>query len=153
MTINKMKHFPFLFILLIPVLSCREDDPAKLEVCGVKDPVRNLPWLKDLVEKTATGLEAKYSSITLVYLRDEPVFNYSSATMSCIGCVNYHCDGTRVDMKLYTEAERVAFKDNLFNKRGKRVVVWPGDLHFHLRFAHYLVKNQPWLLSPLTYLV
>lgn len=119
-----MKYLSLLLILLLPVLSCKEEDPDKsIEVCGVKDPVRNLSWLKDLIEKISQDKLGKFATITLLDLNGEPVFNYQSIEMSCIGCVTYHCDGSRVDMKFYTPA----FQDNLFNKKGPRVQIWPEE--------------------------
>ncbi|WP_031527512.1 hypothetical protein [Dyadobacter crusticola] len=119
------KTLPLLLLLLL-ALSCKEKKVAKnVEACGVRDPIHNLPWLRDLVEKAKQNKEANVMTISLVQLRGEPVINYTLSYMSCMGCYNFHCDGTRVDMGIYTEAEIREFQKNVWDEKGSRIVLWP----------------------------
>ncbi|KQS34078.1 hypothetical protein [Dyadobacter sp. Leaf189] len=119
------KALPFLLLALL-TFSCKEKNVSKnVEVCGVKDPIRNLPWLRDLVEKAKANKEDSAMTISLVELRGEPVINYTLSYMSCIGCHNFHCDGSRVDMSSYTETEIQEFQKNIWDEKGKRIVLWP----------------------------
>lgn len=44
-----LKNILLLLLLSISLVSCKEDENP-LEICGVEDPVENLPWLKSLTE-------------------------------------------------------------------------------------------------------
>ncbi|MCE7059540.1 hypothetical protein [Dyadobacter sp. CY343] len=118
------KMLPFLLLLL--VISCKEKNPnAELSACGVTDPVRNLPWLRDLVEKAKADKQADIMTIKLVEIAGEPVINYNLSYFSCIGCITYKCDGSRLDWEKYSQEELKEFQENISGDKGKHVVLWP----------------------------
>ena len=119
------KTLPFLIILLIS-LSCKDENPAsKLTACGVKDPIRNLTWLRDLIDKARADKQEDMLTVTLVEIGGEPVINYSLLHMSCIGCVAYHCDGSRLNWENYSQEELKKFQENIWGDKGKRIILWP----------------------------
>ncbi|KAA0989062.1 hypothetical protein [Dyadobacter aurulentus] len=119
------KTLPFLITLLIS-LSCKDENPAsKLTACGVKDPIRNLPWLRELMDKAKADKQEDMLTITLVEIGGEQVINYSLLHMSCIGCVAYHCDGSRLDWENYSQEELKEFQENIWGDKGKRIILWP----------------------------
>ncbi|GAB2797555.1 hypothetical protein GCM10027275_48800 [Rhabdobacter roseus] len=121
-----MKNTTILLLLLSLLFACRKDDPAaELSVCGVKDPARNLPWLRDIIKEAKRKNEENITTISLVEVRGQPIINYYVSYLSCIGCLSYYCDGSRVDLSTFTQAELRDYQDNLWTESGKRVVLWP----------------------------
>lgn len=115
-----------LFLFLIVVFSCKDKSvSSNLELCGVKDPVRNLPWLKTLIDEAKANNQDEHLTITLGKIKGETVINYSLIYMSCIGCVAYHCDGSRLDLSQYTQEEMNAYINSIWNDKGRGLVIWP----------------------------
>jgi hypothetical protein len=115
------------FLLLIILLSCKDKTPASAtEICGVKDPIRNLRWLRELVDEAKRKKEDGFMTIVAVEVGGETVINYYLSYMSCIGCVSYHCDGSRFDMSNYTQSEIQEYQKNIWGTSGNRVVLWPA---------------------------
>ncbi|SDE50210.1 hypothetical protein SAMN04487996_105219 [Dyadobacter soli] len=115
-----------LFFSLILVFSCKDKTVSStLEVCGVKDPVRNLPWLKAKIDSSKSKKAAEMLTITLAKIKGETVFNYSTVYMSCIGCVAFHCDGTRLDPKKYTPQEMQDYMNTILGDGTRGPVIWP----------------------------
>jgi len=115
-----------LSLLLILVFSCKDKDAAsRLEICGVKDPVRNLPWLKALIDDSKAKKHNDMLTITVGKIKGETVLDYSLIYMSCIGCVVYHCDGSRMDPSKYTEQELMDFMHTIRGDGTRGPVIWP----------------------------
>lgn len=120
-----MKNF-LLLLLLILVFSCKDNTvSSRLEVCGIKDPVRNLPWLKAKIDSSKAMKADEMLTITVAKIRGETVFNYSTIYMSCIGCVAYHCDGTRLDPRKYTPQEMQDYMNTILGGGTRGPVIWP----------------------------
>ncbi len=115
-----------LFLFLILVFSCNDDTlSSRLEVCGIKDPVRNLPWLRAKIDSLKAKGEADMLTVTLGKIKGEFVFDCTMIYMSCIGCSAYHCDGTRVDLSKYTQEEMKDFLATIRGEGTRGPVIWP----------------------------
>lgn len=115
-----------IFISLILLLSCKDKNAtSKPEICGVRDPVRNLPWLRDLVEEAKKKKQDQMLTLTAVKLGDETIVNYYLAIMSCIGCVSYRCDGSRIDLAKLTQQELVEYQNAVVSQTTGNVILWP----------------------------
>ncbi|MCE6991727.1 hypothetical protein [Dyadobacter sp. CY323] len=120
-----MKKSLPLILLLALMLSCKDKSPgSSLELCGVKDPVNNLNWLKALVDEAKTK-DPSYTTIVAVTVKGETLINYYVSIMSCIGCISYHCDGTRFDMSVLSQEESKQYQEDIWGEKGRRVVLWP----------------------------
>jgi len=121
-----VKTLVLFFLLIFSLLSCEHKSvTSKAEACNVKDPIRNLTWMQDLIEKAIDDKEANMLTITLLEFKGRPIFNYSTLYMSCFGCVNYECDGSRVDMSKLSEQELKEFWALINDASGKKTVLWP----------------------------
>ena len=115
-------------MLLALLLSCKDKSPgASLELCGVKDPINNLKWLKDMMDQARDKKEEKMITVVAVKLRGETIINYYALYMSCIGCIGYHCDGSRLDMSKYTQEEIQQYRKNIWEEKGDRIVLWSAE--------------------------
>lgn len=121
-----MKTLVLSFLLVFSLLSCEPKSvSAQTEVCNVKDPIRNLPWLHDLVEKAISDKEANILTIKLFEFKGRPILNYYTSYMSCYGCINYECDGSRVDMSELSEQDLEEFRAMINDVSGKNSILWP----------------------------
>ncbi|KAA6439457.1 hypothetical protein FEM33_14460 [Dyadobacter flavalbus] len=121
-----MKKFVLPVLIVCSLLSCKDKDvSSNVSVCGVNDPVRNLPWLKNLIEKAIDDKEANILTVKLLEFKGRPIFNYNTLYMSCYGCVNYECDGSRVDISKFTEQELKEFWALINDASGKKTILWP----------------------------
>jgi hypothetical protein len=119
-----MKASLFLIFLFLGMGSCKKDEPA-IEVCDLNDPVRNLPWLRNLVKQVQDKKETEITTITLTEIGSKPVINYYISYMSCIGCISYYCDGTKVDLSAFSSGEVETYYMNLSGQSGKNRILWP----------------------------
>lgn len=120
-----MKNF-LLSLFAIFIFSCKDRTvSSRLEVCGIKDPVRNLPWLKAKIDSSKAKKGNEMLTVTLGKMKGEIVFNCSTIYMSCIGCVAYHCDGTRLDPTKYTPDEMREFMNSIIGEGTRGPVIWP----------------------------
>nr|WP_295927915.1 hypothetical protein [uncultured Dyadobacter sp.] len=116
----------FLFLILILFFSCKDKTiSSDIEVCGVKDPIRNLPWLRTMIEDAKAKKQEDILTITMGKIKDEVVFDFSLIYMSCIGCNAYHCDGSRVDPSKYTHEEMMDFMNTIRGDGQRGPVLWP----------------------------
>ena len=120
----------FLFLLL--AVSCKKDrveeqltSPIQASVCDVKYPVRELPWLRKLVEEAREENKDKILTIKLYEVNGKPVFNYYLSYMSCFGCISYLCDGSRIDLSLLSVAEMDEYNNKIVRQTGNTTVLWP----------------------------
>lgn len=88
-----MKIFFALLLVTYTLAACKKDEAASVSACGVRNPARNLPWLKKLLDEerkngTDTGLR-----ITAFQYKGTTYFNYYQTYMSCVLCHVYDCSG------------------------------------------------------------
>ncbi|TLV03682.1 hypothetical protein [Dyadobacter luticola] len=114
-----------IFLLLLMLFSCKDKSVSAVEICGVRDPVRNLKWLSDKVEETKKNKEDEFMEIVAVKVKGETIINYHMMYMSCIGCYGFHCDGTPLDMTTLSQAELQEYQKNIWEESGKKIVLWP----------------------------
>ncbi|OJV15486.1 MAG: hypothetical protein BGO21_31350 [Dyadobacter sp. 50-39] len=118
------KLLPFLFIIFI--FSCKDATvSSRTEVCGVKDPVRNLPWLKAKIDSLKTEKQDDMLMVTVGKIKDEYVFDYTMTYMSCHVCVVYRCDGSRVDLSKLSQTEMEEFVRTVRGEKTRGPVIWP----------------------------
>lgn len=115
-----------LFLLLLITFSCKDlTVSSTLEVCGVKDPVRKLSWLKAKIDSLKAEKQDKMLMVTVGKLKDEIVFDYTMLYMSCHVCIVYRCDGTRVDLTKLTQEEMQELTRTLRGEKTRGPVIWP----------------------------
>jgi hypothetical protein len=97
--------------------SCK--DKHQDYICGVKDPVTELEWLKEWIKKAEIN-ENHYYDLSVIYLEtfnSQPVFYIYISASSCLFCEVYYCDGTKVK---FTTESLTEFSNNL--KKDK--IIW-----------------------------
>lgn len=121
-------------LLLVFVFSCKKDEmernksgAIKTTVCGVHYPVQELPWLRKMIEEAKDRKEDNVLTIKLVEVNGKPVFNYYTSYMSCIGCISYRCDGSRIDISKLSATEIQEYNNKLISGSGKVTVLWPEE--------------------------
>lgn len=126
-----MKTYAILLFLFLAV-SCKKDaldkDPTgavKASVCGVNYPMRELPWLRKIIEDAKTRKEENWVTIKLIDVNGKPIFNYYTDYMSCIGCISFYCDGSPVDTSKWTAAEMKEYQSKVITGIGQITVIWP----------------------------
>lgn len=120
-----MKSY-LLFLFLVLFFSCKDKTISSgIEVCGVKDPIHNLPWLKAMIEDAKANKQENILTVRMGKIKDEVVFDFNLIYMSCLGCVAYHCDGSRVDPSKYTPDEMMDFMTTIRGEGAKGPVLWP----------------------------
>lgn len=101
------KHYYFLIAFSLCLLtSCQNDHDSKpvMAACGVKDPAKNIPWLKDLIAKLEDDRINKtyggryMGTIYLEMFEGKEVFYYYEPLSSCAFCSVYYCDGSSVNL-------------------------------------------------------
>ena len=88
-------------------------------ICGVKDPVTELEWLKDWIKKAEIN-ENNYYDLSVIYLEtfnSQPVFYIDLHFASCLICNVYYCDGTKV---AFTNETGLEFYNNL----KRNTIIW-----------------------------
>ncbi|GGB82737.1 hypothetical protein [Dyadobacter sediminis] len=121
-----MKKLVLPVLIVCSLLSCKDNTvSSNVSACGVNDPIRNLPWLKNLIEKAIDDKEANMLTVTLLEFKGRPILNYSTLYMSCYGCINYECDGSRVDISKFPEQELKEFQALINDTSGKKTILWP----------------------------
>lgn len=115
-----------LSLFLLFAFSCKDNTVSStLNVCGVKDPVRNLPWLKAKIDSLKTEKQDQMLMVTVGKLKGEIVFDYTMIYMSCNVCDVYRCDGTRVDLSKLTQEEMQEFTRTVRGEGTRGPVIWP----------------------------
>jgi hypothetical protein len=116
----------FLTFFLIFIFSCKDNTvSSRVEVCGIKDPVRNLPWLKAKIDSLKAEKQDDMLMVTVGKIKGEAVFDYTMLYMSCNVCLVYRCDGTRVDLSKYTQDEMKEFVSTVRGDGTRGPVIWP----------------------------
>jgi len=82
------------FILFVLItISCNEEEA--LQICNTENPVNNLKWLADFIEKVK--FDPKYVSVTISVFeyQDQTVFNIYDVIQSCLYCDLRNCSGQK----------------------------------------------------------
>ena len=119
-------------LLLVFVFSCKKDEiernksgAIKATVCGVNYPVQELPWLRKLIQEAKDRKEDNILTVKLVEVNGNPIFNYYTSYMSCIGCISYGCDGGRIDISKLSATEIQEYNNKMISGSGEVIVLWP----------------------------
>ena len=91
---SDMRYLPlcFIFVIAVSATDCKKNTtPAGEDVCGVKDPVDNLPWLKekvdDLRSQSLGGQVRRYRH------NGQDIISLQTWIQSCYPCNFYTCFG------------------------------------------------------------
>jgi hypothetical protein len=95
-----------LLILVLTVFSCTKNDLSPEEsaslhtTCGVKNPVKELPWLKAIIDHAEKGPDKGLYAGTILQVtyQDQAYFIYQKYHMSCMACEVYDCQGNKPDI-------------------------------------------------------
>jgi hypothetical protein len=93
-----MKNILIISLFLLLSSSCKKNDNIEKLICGVKKPLEDLEWLKELVQKADNDTTGQYmGTIYLEKVGDEDVFFVEMAMGS--GAVMggwYDCSGNLI---------------------------------------------------------
>ncbi len=119
-------HYVLLLTLSLAV-SCKKDERVDISACGVKDPVNNLPWLKEMVDEAKRAGTANITTIRKFEYKGNAYFTYYQAHLSCMNCIIFDCSGERVTPgALFTEEEYQELAGESYGPSA--ILVWPGRL-------------------------
>jgi len=119
-----MKTYPFLLsisLLLVGAsFSCKNDESNELtpnsnsiELCGVKNPVKNLTWLSTEIQKFGTGESSqRLNGVVLYEYKGANVVEVQCGLCFSTNIHQYKCDGT-----LYDFTEPNIFQDYIKNRK------------------------------------
>jgi hypothetical protein len=101
---NRLLLLTNFFLLAFALLSCNKNELSPEETfmahtpCGVKNPVKDLPWLKEIINKAESVTErGTYAgTIHLVEYEGQSYFIHQPYVMSCMACVVYDCEGNKL---------------------------------------------------------
>ncbi len=124
----KRNFYAAVVLAAVCLSSCKKDEePGRnISACGVRDPARNLSWLKEMIEDEKRHSPGFLPVIRMFEYKGETYFDYTNSLMSCIVCNIYDCSGNRLTpMDIFTdEKEYPGFVEMA---RGKStVVIWSG---------------------------
>lgn len=92
-----MKKLSILILsIFFASFSCQEkaEEPT-FEVCGVKDPVKELAWLAERIASSGQSELNKYFYITVAEYNEETIFLMKNCCPFCNSVVTaYNCEGT-----------------------------------------------------------
>lgn len=127
-----MKKLSCLLVMLslVAFSSCKKDkriiDPLRLNsevsACGVKDPVNNLQWLKEIVQEAKKDGSDKYLTITKADYNGNTYFDSWLGYSSCWKCSIFDCGGNRVEKKNFTQQQWGELTQALDGKEAE--IVW-----------------------------
>lgn len=93
------------FLGLSMIFGCKKDDPEKIGPCGVKDPITELPWLKQRIELFESSLPNNWALAaigTIVYRKERVFWIYDINSSG--GARLFRCDGTSFYLPALSEA-------------------------------------------------
>lgn len=106
------------------ILSCKKETlSSDVSACGVKDPVKNLSWLKEMIEDE----ENRPNQLTIrkFEYKGQTYFDWSLLVMSCMACRVYDCDGNVLSFgEVYDENEYSDFVEASRGATSK--IIWRG---------------------------
>lgn len=116
--------------LLLPLIfsSCKTKTHSPVvSACGVKDPVNNLPWLKQKVDDAKSAGTAGMMTIKKFEYKGNAYFHYYEAHMSCMYCIILDCSGEQIiPGALFTEEE---YRELAKESSGSSAAfLWPRSL-------------------------
>jgi hypothetical protein len=104
-------------LLLFWSFSCQEIEP-KLEkpmnLCGVNDPIKNLPWLNTLTKEIPSNPRYVMVVISVSENKGQEIFNIYDMISSCAYCDLRDCAGQ--------DYEPADFGDFVTNKKDERKI-------------------------------
>ncbi len=120
-------HYVLLLTLFLTVSCKTKTHSPEVSACGVKDPVNNLPWLKQKVDDAKSAGTVSMLTIKKFEYKGNTYFHYYEIYMSCLYCIFFDCSGEQIiPGELFTEEEYKEFTKELF---GPSVTfVWPRSL-------------------------
>jgi hypothetical protein len=89
-----MRHLPlcFIFFIALSATDCKKNTaPAGEDACGVKDPVSNLPWLKEKVDSLRA--ESLGGQVRRYRHNGQDIISIHAWIQSCYPCNLYTCFG------------------------------------------------------------
>jgi hypothetical protein len=103
-----------LFLVASIVVSCNtntispEESALLHTACGVKDPLKELSWLKTIIDQAENGPDrfSYAGTIQMVAYQDQTYFIYQRYIMSCMACLIYDCQGNQLDIAINQEKHR-----------------------------------------------
>jgi hypothetical protein len=95
-----------LFLFTLVLLSCDKNDLSPEDkvlidsACGVNDPIKELAWLKTIVDNAEKGPDKGLYAGTVqkVHYQEKTYFIYQKYIMSCMACLVYDCQGNKLDI-------------------------------------------------------
>lgn len=86
-------RFSYIFVtLLILGLACKKQANNPANVCGVKDPINNLLWLKIKVDELKSQ-QPSPGEVMAIRLEGQDFLNVRLMIQSCYPCGLYTCSG------------------------------------------------------------
>lgn len=118
------------FLFLFLAVSCKKDEleqdsAVKASVCGVNYPIRELSWLRKMIEDAKAKKEESLVKITLVEVDGNPIFNYYISCPSCLGYDSFYCDGSTLNMTQWSFYDIFEFQKKLSEATKNTVTLWP----------------------------
>lgn len=85
----------FIFLLFVTILSCGDEESNS--ICGVANPIEDLPWLKSMIQDIEASDFGQYTYIQQAYYFGQPVFIVNNCCPFCLSIVPvYNCEGELV---------------------------------------------------------
>ncbi|MEA5401827.1 hypothetical protein VB776_02795 [Arcicella sp. DC2W] len=116
----KFKGLIIYGVSILVFLACSKQEPINKSVCGVINPVSDLPWLKEFTEKMQKGDFGDCSRCTM-YLEkynSRDILVVENFPDDCVLCQVRECDGSYVKFKNFEENQ------NFINGLRKDIIVW-----------------------------
>ncbi len=114
-----MKNLLFAMLLLCLFCTCKKDPYANL--CGGKDPINSLPWLKAKIDT----LQKFSSSNPIIYRFSYQNVTYFYQSSTCTNCnwnpVFYNCDG---NIAHTTQEQSADFMNALYSNKE---IIWRAN--------------------------
>lgn len=116
----KIKRLLVLTLLISISFACSKQDIVNDTVCGVINPVTNLPWLKEFTEKMQKG-DYGDCSRCVMYLekyKSRDILVVENFPDNCVLCEVRECDGSYMKFKDFEENQ------NFINSLRKDIIIW-----------------------------
>lgn len=124
----KLNFYAAVALVAVCLGACKKnDDPGRnISACGVRDPARNLGWLKEMIEEEKKRSSGMFPVIRMFEYKGEAYFDYSNSLMSCIVCNIYDCSGNQMTpADVFTDDKE--YPGFIETARGSSaVVIWSG---------------------------
>lgn len=114
-----LKRCAFILLLAVSGTGCEHEET--ISACGVKDPIENLEWLRDLKNNSEGNAEISSAEIVLYKWNDKDYIyfqktinlaqDFPNSIFDCSGNLQFQCGGNQpVDncSVFFAEAEKIA---------------------------------------------